>query len=165
MAKKDTGPNTTPFFFTELDPAALFNPAQAFSKMSQWFEPAPDLFKKGNGTQAPFPFPDFSKSALDWYAMATDQFQAAFDEYWKMMGLVPKNEHTRLVEKYNAIRRQLEEEKKKQDKIQKKSKEEAASLKEAKGALTKATARIKELEGELKADKAAKPKTTAKKKS
>lgn len=134
------------FQFPGFDIMSLLAPNPAFAPLQNWLKEQKFMDMPASWP-TPFAFQDFSKSGMEWYTMATEQMQTAFDEYWKMLGLVPQTEYDRLLQQYNAIKRKLEEE---EQKKRENGEQDKAKLKETQEALKAAQAQIEKLESDMK---------------
>ncbi|TYT73604.1 hypothetical protein [Desulfobotulus mexicanus] len=141
MSAADNKQSTEWFQFPAFDFSSFITPGVSFNPLQEWMKG-----HKSMDTSSMWPnpdlMPDFNKAGIEWYTLATEQVQTVFEEYWKIMGLVPKNEYDRLLEQYKAIKQKIEEEQKKN----KQNEQNSSRLKETEEALRAAETQIKTLE-------------------
>ncbi|TWI68933.1 hypothetical protein LZ24_02407 [Desulfobotulus alkaliphilus] len=150
MSAADNRQSTGWFQFPGFDIASFITPGVSFNPLQDWLKGQQPMDTSSIWPN-PSLMPDFNKAGMEWYTLATEQVQTVFEEYWKLMGLVPKNEYDRLLEQYKAIKQKIEEEQKKN----KQNEQTSSRLKEAEEALRAAETQIKTLEKTEKALKAA----------
>lgn len=145
MSTSDSKQTTGWFQFPDFDITSFFTPNTTLAPFQDWFKD--QKFIHTSSPWTPFTFPDFNKTSMNWYTLAAEQIQTAFDEYWKMLGLVPQTEYDRLLQQYNTIKRKLEEDEQKKNE---KNAQDNAKIQETQEALKAAEAQIEKLENDLK---------------
>ena len=163
-AMKTMTDSLTRLWLGGFDPTKLFSPDAALSQFSESMEQSWRMVDSSTQWIQEFlnpPSASFWPSG--WPPMPSD-WESRYAEFWKLMGLVPKDEVERTAQQLDAAKKEVASLKKEATTAKKQAKEKGDKATAAEKKLKTAEARIKELEADMKKKAVPEPEATTSKK-